>query len=525
MTIRAPRTVSGLDGSGTAGRANGAGTAELPDLTDLTATADRRRWIALVVVCLAMFMNALDGSIVNVALPDIQKSLHFSQSGLTWVVDAYLISFGSFLLMAGRLGDLIGRKKVFLAGVALFTLSSIACGSADSQGLLVGARFVQGIGGALSSSVIVAIIVTEFPSPVERAKAMSAYVFVAVGGGSVGLLAGGVLTQALNWHWIFFVNVPVGIATLIAGVFLLVDNVGLGIKQGVDWVGSVLVTASVMVVIYAIVTSSTYGWGSAHTLGFVGLALALMAAFGVLEARVANPIMPLRILKLRTLTGSGVIRGLLIIGMFSTFFIGALYFEHVLGYSPVKTGLAFLPQAVAMATMSAGITARLVNRFGNKPVMYPAMVSAAVGLVLFATAGAHAAYFPRIFFAFLLMGLGAGASFMPLLQIGMSEIPNEDAGLGSGIVNVSQQLAGAIGLAALGTIAENQTRSLVAAGHDMVTALADGYRLALLIAAASVLLGLVLSPFLLRTKETPEEQAARIAENMQNPEAMEHLVL
>jgi EmrB/QacA subfamily drug resistance transporter len=503
---------------------NASGTVAGP--VDLAGpAADRRRWIALVVVCLAMFMNALDGSIVNVALPDIQKSLHFSQSGLTWVVDAYLISFGSFLLMAGRLGDLIGRKKVFLAGLALFTLASIACGAADSQGLLVGARFVQGIGGALSSSVIVAIIVTEFPSAGERAKAMSAYVFVAVGGGSVGLLAGGILTQALSWHWIFFVNVPIGIATMIAGSLLLVDNVGLGIKEGVDWVGSILVTASVMVMIYAIVTASTYGWGSAHTLGFIGLSLVLMAAFAVLESRIDKPIMPLRILKLRTLTGSGVIRGLLVIGMFSTFFIGALYFEHVQGYSPLKTGLAFLPQAVSMAAMSTGITAWLVGRFGNKPVMYPAMVSAAVGLLLFATAGPHAAYFPRIFFAFLLMGLGAGASFMPLLQIGMSEIPNEDAGLGSGIVNVSQQMAGAIGLAALGTIAENQSKSALAAGHDLITALADGYRLALLIAAACVLLGLALTPILLRTRESPEEQAARIAENMQNPEAMEHLVL
>ena len=324
----------------------------------------------------------------------------------------------------------------------------------------------------------------------ERAKAMSAYVFVAVGGGSVGLLAGGILTQALSWHWIFFVNVPIGIATMIAGSILLVDNVGLGIRQGVDWVGSILVTASVMVMIYAIVTASTYGWGSSHTLGFIGLALALMAAFAVLESRISNPIMPLRILKLRTLTGSGVIRGLLVIGMFSTFFIGALYFEHVQGYSPLKTGLAFLPQAVSMAAMSTGITAWLVGRFGNKPVMYPAMVSAFVGLLLFATAGAHAAYFPRIFFAFLLMGLGAGASFMPLLQIGMSEIPNEDAGLGSGIVNVSQQMAGAIGLAALGTIAANQSKSALAAGHDMLTALADGYRVSLLIAAGCVLLGL-----------------------------------
>jgi EmrB/QacA subfamily drug resistance transporter len=494
-------------------------------ISDPTAAGDRRRWIALVVVCLAMFMNALDGSIVNVALPDIQKSLHFSQSGLTWVVDAYLISFGSFLLMAGRLGDLIGRKKVFLAGVALFTLASIACGSAGSQTVLVAARFVQGIGGALSSSVIVAIIVTEFPRAYERSKAMSAYVFVAVGGGSVGLLAGGVLTQALSWHWIFFVNVPVGIATAVAGYFLLVDNVGLGIKEGVDWVGSALVTLSVMVFIYAIITAASDGWGSAHTLLCAGIGIVLFVAFIVLESKVANPIMPLRILRLRTLTGSAVVRGLLIIGMFSTFFIGALYFEHVLGYSPIRTGLAFLPQAIGMAAMSAGITARLVQRFGPKPVMYPAMVIAAVGLLLFATAGPHGAYFPRIFFGFLLTGIGAGASFVPLLQIGMSEIPNADAGLGSGIVNVSQQMAGAIGLAALSTIAANDSKSLLASGHDVVSALAHGYQLALLIAVGCLALALVLTPIVLRSKESPEEQQAHIKENMANPESMEHLVL
>src|SRR5580658_8480104 len=333
-----------------------------PTPGNASAHANRRRWIALVVVCLAMFMNALDGSIVNVALPAIQRSLHFSQSGLTWVVDAYLISFGSFLLMAGRLGDLIGRKKVFLAGVTLFTLASVACGSADSQAMLVASRFVQGIGGALSSSVIVAIIVTEFEDAYDRAKAMSAYVFVAVGGGSIGLLAGGVLTQALNWHWIFFVNVPIGIATLILGSILLVENVGLGLKHGVDWVGSVLITVSVMLVIYAIVTATTYGWVSAHTLGFAGLAIALFVGFLVLESRLSNPIMPLRILRLRTLTGSSIIRGLIIVGMFSTFFIGALYFEHVLHYSPVKTGLAFLPQALVMAALSTGITAWLVTR-------------------------------------------------------------------------------------------------------------------------------------------------------------------
>jgi EmrB/QacA subfamily drug resistance transporter len=498
-------------------------TMTIPELG--TEQADRRRWIALVVVCLAMFMNALDGSIVNVALPDIQKSLHFSPSGLTWVVDAYLISFGSFLLMAGRLGDLVGRKKIFLAGVTLFTVASIVCGSAQDQSMLIVARFVQGIGGAFSSSVIVAIIVTEFQSPLERAKAMSAYVFVAVGGGSVGLLAGGVLTQVLSWHWIFFVNVPIGIATLAAGYFLLVDNVGLGIKEGIDWLGSILVTVSVMVIIYAIVTAATDGWVSAHTLGILAAGIVLFAAFLVLESRIDKPIMPLRILKLRTLTGSAVIRGLLIIGMFSTFFIGALYFEHVLGYSPIKTGLAFLPQAVVMAAMSTGITAKLVDRFGSKPVMYPGMVLAAVGLLLFASAGQHGQYFPKIFIAFIMLGLGAGVSFMPLLQIGMSEIPNEDAGLGSGVVNVSQQLAGAVGLAALSTIAANSSKSLLASGHSAISSLTHGYQLALFIAACSVIVGLVASPFLLRTNESAEEQAAHIRENMANPEAKEHLVI
>jgi EmrB/QacA subfamily drug resistance transporter len=490
-----------------------------------TDRGDRHRWIALVVVCLAMFMNALDGSIVNVALPDIQRSLHFSQSGLTWVVDAYLISFGSFLLMAGRLGDLIGRKKVFLGGVALFTISSIACGAAQDQAWLVAARFVQGIGGALSASVIVAIIVTEFPSAAERAKAMSAYVFVAVGGGSVGLLAGGVLTQFLTWRWIFFVNVPIGIATLIAGTVLLVDNIGLGIKQGVDWLGSVLVTFAVMTAIYAIVTAATDGWISTHTLALLGVAFVLLVSFVLLESRLANPITPLRIFKLRTLTGSAVARGLLIIGMFSTFFIGALYFEHVLGYSPVKTGLAFLPQALVMAIMSTGITARLVTRFGNKPILYPGMVLCALGLLLFASAGQHASYFPTIFIAFLMLGLGAGTAFVPLLQIGMSEIPNEDAGLGSGVVNVSQQLAGAIGLAALSTIAANRSETLISTGHAMIEALTRGYQLALVIAACAVILGTVLCPFLLRTDQSPEEQAAHVKENMAAPEAQEHLII
>ena len=471
-----------------------------------------------------MFMNALDGSIVNVALPDIQRSLHFTQSGLTWVVDAYLISFGSFLLMAGRLGDLIGRKKVFLSGVALFTLASIACGSADSQAMLVAARFVQGIGGALSSSVIVAIIVTEFPSRVERAKAMSAYVFVAVGGGSIGLLAGGVLTQALSWHWIFFVNVPIGIATLILGRLLVVENVGLGIKQGVDVVGSVLVTLSLMVGIYGIVTASSDGWVSAHTLGILGVAVVLFLSFIVLESRLANPIMPLRILKLRTLTGSSAIRGLLATGMFSTFFIGALYLEHVLGYSPIKTGLAFMPATAGMATMSAGLTARLVNRFGHK-VMYPAMLLAAGGLVLLRVRGSGCGLLPED----LLRLPHAGRGRRRLVHAAVADRHVRDPqcrrrpGFGHRERVPADGSRGGPGRPEHDRHQPHQVADCAGPRRDRRPD--RGYQLALLIAAACVLAGLVLAPFLLRTDESPEEEAARIAENMQNPETSEHLVL
>jgi EmrB/QacA subfamily drug resistance transporter len=490
-----------------------------------TTASDRRRWIALVVVCLAMLMNALDGSIVNVALPAIQRSLHFSQSGLTWVVDGYLISFGSFLLMAGRLGDLIGRKKVFLAGVGLFTLSSVVCGMANSQAMLIGARFVQGIGGAASASVIIAIIVTEFPRADERAKAMSAYLFVTVGGGSIGLLAGGVLTQAINWHWIFFVNVPIGIATLVLGRLLIVESVGLGIKQGVDVVGSVLVTISLMTGIYAIVTAATYGWGSTHTLLFAAIAVGLFTAFMVLESRLTNPIMPVRILKLRSLTGSSVIRGLIATGMFSTFFLGALYLERVGGYSPLRTGLAFLPTSLTMGSMSAGITARLVNRFGAKAVMYPGIAVTVIGLILLAFAGPHPHYFPQVFFAFFFLGLGAGSSFMPLTLMAMREVPNEDAGLAGGIVNVSMQMTAAVGLAVLSTVATNRSKFLLAHGHALAASLTDGFRLALIIAAACVLVGLALSPILLRSAGDPDEVESHGAELMKQPEAQEHLVL
>jgi EmrB/QacA subfamily drug resistance transporter len=473
-----------------------------------TPATIRLRWWSLVVVCLGMFMNSLDGSIVNVALPAIQRELHFSQSGLTWVVDAYLITFGSSLLMAGRLGDLVGRRKVFLAGIALFTASSIACGVATSQTVLIVGRFAQGAGGALSSSVVIAIIVTEFAEPAERAKAMSAYIFVAVGGGSIGLLVGGVLTQALNWHWIFFINVPIGVATFILGRALIVENEGLGIRNGVDVTGSLLVTVALMMGIYAIIQVPASGWTSSRTLGFGGTAALLLVVFFGLEARLRNPIMPLRILRIPTLTNSSIIRGFLATGMYTTFFLGALYLEKVLGYSPIKTGLAFLPIALSMGLLSAGITARLVTRFGTKRVLIPGMATGTIGLLLLTRVGVHADFPTVIFPAFLLIGIGAGTSFMPLLSIALADVPSEDAGLGSGIVNVSMQMSAALGLAVLGTVATNHTRRLEAIGHSIPSALTAGYRLSFLVAAVCVGVGTVVALVLLKGSPVGEDRQA-----------------
>ena len=477
---------------------------------------------ALVVVCLGMFMNALDSSIVNVALPDIQRDLHFSQSSLIWVVDAFLITFGSFLLMAGRLGDLIGRKKVFLGGIALFTVSSALCGLATGQAMLIAGRFVQGAGGALSASVIIAIIVTEFPDPGERARAMSAYIFVTVTGAALGLLVGGVLTQALSWHWIFFINVPIGIVTFLLGQRLIDENEGLGIRRGVDVTGSLLVTVALMLGIYAIIEATEYGWVSAHTLGFGAAAIVLLAVFFVLESRLANPIMPLRILRTRTLLNSSIVRGLLASGAFTTFFLGALYFENVLGYSPIRTGLAFLPISVVMGALSSGITARLVGRFGNKRVLVPGMVSALAGLLLLTTVGPDTDYVALVLPAFVLIGLGAGTAFMPLLSIAMADVPSADAGLGSGVVNVSMQMASALGLAVLGTIAADHTKALEAAGQATPDALSGGYRLAFLIGAILVAVGTVVAVVLLHgdPPESLDRAALREIEVMNAGEPM-----
>src|ERR1019366_2172173 len=420
--------------------------------TTQAAHDNRRRWLALIVVCLAMLMNVLDTTVVNVALLKIQHDLHFTQAGLAWVIDAYLVAFAGFLLLSGRRGDLIGRKKVFLTGLAIFTAASAVCGLANSQGLLIAARFVQGMSGALWASVILAIIATEFRDPRERARAMSAYIFVAVAGGSIGLLAGGVITQALNWHWIFFINLPIGALALVLGV-----------------------------------------------------PLALTAAFFVLGSRVRKPIMPLRILRVRGLISSSIVRGFLFTGMYACFFLGTLYLEHVLGYSALQTGLASLPMTLVVAALSSGVTARLVTRFGPWRTMMPAMALSVTGLVLLSQAGPHASYFPIVFIQFVLKGTGMGTASVPLLTIAMAEVPSADAGLASGVVNVSMQVSGALGVAVLGTISTDHTRALVAAGGSLAGSLTAGYHLAFVVAAASVGAGILVSAALLR----PSRRAAR----------------
>jgi EmrB/QacA subfamily drug resistance transporter len=476
---------------------------------ELRSRSERRRWLALAVLCLGQLMMVLDSTIVNVALPSIQHDLHFSQGNLTWVMNGYLITFGGFLLLAGRLGDLVGRKRIFLTGLVMFTAASVLCGVASSQAFLIGARLLQGVGGAVASSVILAIIVTEFPQKAEQAKAMGLYAFVSAGGGSIGLLAGGVLTQSLDWHWIFFVNVPIGIVAFMLGSALIAENEGLGLAGGIDVAGSLLVTLATMIGAFAIVKSTVYGIGSARTLGAVGISLALLASFLVLESRLENPIMPLRILRLRSLMGSSLVRGLLVTGMFSAFFLGSLYLERVLGYDAIDTGLAFMPLTISIAVLSMGPAAKAMERFGSLRVLAVGLSSIALGLLVLATQGVHADYFPGLMFAFLLMGLGAGTSFLPLLTIGMSDAPARDAGLASGIVNVSVQLFGALGLATLGTIATDHSKSLTSGGQPLVSALTGGYHLAYLVGAALVAVGVLASLLILRSPSSgaPQESS------------------
>jgi EmrB/QacA subfamily drug resistance transporter len=473
----------------------------------MTATTTRQRWTALVVLCSGMLMIVLDATIVNVALPSIQADLGFSQAGLAWVVNAYLIAFGGLLLLAGRLGDLLSRRGMFLAGLVVFVAASLVCGAAQSQSVLVAARFVQGAGGAMTSAVILGMIVTMFPEPREQAKAIGVFAFVASAGGSIGLLLGGILTEAINWHWIFFVNLPIGIVTAVLAVRLVERDRGIGIGRGADVPGALLITSSLMLAVYTIVKPAAEdGWGAGTTLALGGLALALLAGFVAREATAANPLVPLGIFRSRTVTGANLIQALSVAGMFGQGFLGALYLQRVLGYDALEIGLAYLPVTLVMGTLSLRYSERLITRFGARAMLVPGLGLITAGLALFTQITVDGSYVAHVLPTMLLLGTGAGIAFPALMTLAMSGVAPSEAGLASGLVNTTVQVGGALGLAVLATLATTRTEHLLAAGETGPAALTEGYRLAFLIAGVLVLAALGVALALLR----PERAQPRV---------------
>jgi EmrB/QacA subfamily drug resistance transporter len=468
-----------------------------------SSAVDRGRWIALVVLCVGMLMIILDSTVVNVALPSIQRDLHFSQPDLAWVVNAYLITFGGLLLLAGRLGDLIGRRRVFMGGLVLFTAASALCGLSQDQGLLIGARFLQGIGGALTSAVILGMVVTMFPEPREQAKAIGVYSFVASAGASLGLLLGGIVTQAINWHWIFFINLPIGVVTaLLAARLVAPDRDVPGIHRHVDLAGAALVTSALMLAVYTIVKAGDYGWGSARTLAFGGVVLTLLVAFVVRESSARDPLIPLRMFRSRNVAGANAVQLLMVASLFGMFFLGVLFMQHVLGYSAIGTGLAFLPVSVGIGVLSLGFSARLNLRFGPKATLVAGLAMLAAGLAWIARAPVGASYVTDLLPSMLLIGVGAGLSFPSLMTLAMSGATPSDSGLASGLVNTTVQVGGALGLAVLATLSTTRTAHLLVGGASPASALTGGYHLAWVISTAIAVGALAVAATVLRPVRT-----------------------
>jgi EmrB/QacA subfamily drug resistance transporter len=469
--------------------------------------SSRARWLALVVLCLGDLMIVLDVTIVGVALPSIQEDLEFSDESLAWVVNAYLITFGGFLLLGGRFGDLFGHRRLFLLGIALFTLASAACGLAQSQEMLVGARAVQGIGGAIVSAVALSLMMTLFTEPAERAKAMGVFGFVASGGGSIGVLLGGILTDALDWHWIFLVNVPVGILVVILSVTLIPAGRIETASRRLDVAGAVTVTAALMLAVYAIVNGNEVGWGTARTLGLLAVSGGLLLTFLVIESRVESPLVPLRLFRLRNIAVSNVVGVLWAGAMFAWFFLSALYMQLVLGYSPLEVGVAFLPANLIMGALSIGLSAKLVMRFGIKPPLATGLGLAAIGLLLFARAPVDGTFAVDVLPAMILLGLGAGMAFNPVLLAAMSDVEPTEAGLASGVVNTSFMMGGALGLAVLASLAASRTDTLLAAGESEAAALTGGYHVAFFVGALFAIAAAAIGGLLLRQGAYAAQQA------------------
>jgi EmrB/QacA subfamily drug resistance transporter len=463
----------------------------------------KSRWIALYVLCTGVLMIVLDATVVNVALPSIKADLDFTQSNLAWVVNAYLIAFGGSLLLAGRLGDLLGHRRIFMWGLGVFTAASLVCGLSQSQEMLIGARFVQGAGGALASAVTLGMIVTMFPEPRDQAKAIGVYGFVASAGGAIGLLVGGVLTDLISWHWIFFVNVPIGVATAVFAARLVESRPGIGWSEGADIPGAVLVTGGLMLAVYTILGVEEHGWGSARTLILAAVAIALVAAFVLRQARIERPLMPLRLFHSRNVSGANIVIALLVVGMFGIFFLGALYMQLVLGYSPLEVGFAFLPGSVIMGTLSLGFTDKLNMRFGPRRVLIAGLCFLLVAMLLFLRTPVDGEYFRDLFPTMIFFGFGAGVGFPALMMLAMSGATPSDAGLASGLVNTAGQVGGAIGLAVLATVSTERTRTLVAEGKSTLEALNAGYHLAYLIGASLTLVAIVAAVTILREQTMP----------------------
>jgi EmrB/QacA subfamily drug resistance transporter len=464
---------------------------------------DHNRWLALYVLCAGMLMIVLDGTIVNVALPSIQESLGFSQSNLAWVVNAYLIPFGGLLLLAGRIGDLVGQRRVFLVGLTIFTAASLLCAASPDQAVLIGARFIQGIGGALSSAVILGMIVTMFPKPAEQAKAIGVYGFVASAGGSIGLLLGGILTQAISWHFIFVINLPIGIAVGYLATRLVEDRPGLGLQEGADFPGAALITVALMLGVFTILQITEWGWVDPRTIAGLGISAVLVATFLRRQGRIANPLMPLRLFRSRNVVGANSVQALLVAGMFGMFFLGALYLQKVLHYSALEVGLAFLPTTIVMGGLSLGFSEKLIMRFGARNTLIPGFILVTIALLLFARTPVDGNYLTDLLPPFLLIGIGIGTSFPGIMTLAMSGATPQDAGLASGLVNTSMQVGGAVGLAVLATLSTERSENLIAAGQSNAAALTSGYHLAYLVGAGLAAVSVLIAIFVLQPTPAP----------------------